>query len=395
MAAAKEQHADRAHAVLSASSAERWLNCTPSARMGENIAAIQSDYADEGTLAHEVSETMIKYLAKIIDRDQMLREMKVHKANKHWYDDMVKDCEPYINLVLDQKKSAEDTILLLEQKLDYSAFVPFGFGTGDAVIISPSEGILYVTDLKFGRGVRVSAVDNSQLKLYGVGALQEHGLCYDIHTVRLTVCQPRINNTSTWDISVDDLLVWAEAEVAPVAQIAFVGAGEPRTGDWCKFCKAKIICPALKGEAIAIAKQDFEEIKAYAEAGDLQMELDESLIGIYHMADRIRSFLDDVEAHLFRKAVGGHKLPGLKLVYGRSKRSISDENGALNLLREAGYEDHQISNVKIKGIKELEKLLGDDFDVLADFVHKPQGKPTLVPETDTRTSVNAADDYED
>lgn len=387
---AAEQHADRAHAVLSASSADRWLNCTPSARMGEGEISVQSDYADEGTLAHEISETVLLQLTNRIQIKEIKARMKIHAANKHYYVGIYGDVQPYVDLVLEQLNSAPDNVLLLEQRLDFSEFVEQGFGTGDSVVVSPSEGILYVTDLKFGRGVRVSAVDNSQLKLYGIGALQEHGILYPIHTVRLTVCQPRIDNTSTWDISVEDLLDWAENTVKPTAELAFKGEGEVKTGDWCKFCKAKLKCPAINGEVLTIAQQDFSAIDAMPHE-----DAEEGLLEIYHMAGRIRTFLDDVEAHIFRRAMSGHKFPGLKIVYGRSRREITDEDGALQLLLDAGYPEEQITKKGIVGIKALEKLLGDDFDVLADYVHKPIGKPTLTLETDNRSSINRADDFND
>src|SRR3990167_2083525 len=388
-----KKHSDRAHAVLSASSADRWLNCTPSAVMSEKIPYTASSYADEGTLAHEIAETNILQETGHFTIKEFRERLAVHADDPNYYVPIHRDVQPYVDHVL-ELINLPDSMWQLEKKTDLTAFIPDGFGTTDAVVIA--EGVLYIVDLKFGRGVRVSAVDNSQLKLYAAGVLLEFDTLYPIHTVRLSIVQPRLDAISTWDISPAELLQWAEDYVKPTAEIAAKGEGIHKTGDWCKFCRAKIMCPALRAEALQLAEQYFsKEDEAYAAEHGLEMEWEEGLLGIYRLSDRIQDFLESVKAHVYQRAVNGHKWPGLKLVEGRSNRRITDESAALALLKKNGFNLAVCTNTKIKGIGDLEGLLGDQFAaVLGRYVEKPKGKPTLVDESDRRPEISTANDFD-
>ena len=383
-----EKHADRAHAVLSASSAERWLNCTPSAMMCDKIPNVSSSYAEEGTLAHEIAEYAILYMAKKISKKDYSEVIQAYKENEHWYEGIVEDLEPYVMHVVEQI-NLPGAVWEQEKKTDLTAFIPNGFGTTDAAVIA--EGVLYITDLKFGRGVRVNAVDNSQLKLYAAGVLIEYDTIYDIHTIRLAISQPRIGALSFWDITPAELLKWAEEFVKPTAQIAARGEGQHKTGDWCKFCRAKIHCPAIKAEATMMAEQDFSELASLSPE-----DSEETLIQLYRMADRVEDFLDAIKAHVYQQALGGKKWPGLKLVEGKSNRKIVDEKAAVEALLDAEYDATEFTNTKIKGIGDLETLLGkEQFGILlGPYVEKPKGKATLVDESDKRPEISSANDFD-
>lgn len=387
MTKGNQQHADRTHAVLSASGAERWMNCTPSARMNEKIPDEESDYAKEGELAHEIAESMLLHRAgkrKTADHNKIMKELI---KKKYYYMGMIEDVEPYVITVLEQLSLDDNSSLHVEEHVDLSSFIPDGKGTCDAIVAA--DGTLHITDLKFGKGVRVSAVDNTQLKLYAVGALLLLDTLYNIHTVRLTIVQPRLDSVSVWDISVEELLTWANEVVRPASEIAFKGEGAHTPGDWCKFCKAKVFCPALKEEALMLAEQDFSQVDSMAPE-----DTEEGLLEIYAMSDRLKDFLDSVVAHIYNRALAGKKWPGYKLVEGRSNRVITDEPSALLVLAKS-YNLEDITNTKIKGIGDLEKLMGKkDFNyVLGAYMHKPSGKPTLVEESDPRQEINSADDF--
>lgn len=406
MSDAQINHSERAHAVLSASGAERWMNCTPSARMEEELPEETSDYAEEGTLAHEISQTLLLHRAGKRTKADHNKIMKGLIDNKHYYLGMIDDVEPYVNLILEQISTDKNSSLYVEEKLDLTEYIPEGYGTNDASVIA--NGILHVTDLKFGKGIRVSAEDNSQLKLYGLGALLRFEMIYDIHTVRLTIVQPRLDAVSVWDISTEDLMTWAEKHVKTAAATAWAGKGDHKTGDWCKFCKAKVFCPALKKEALALAQEDFAEKINKEETYNRNLTkatgfkksvysdaFDAEILNVYKLADRVSDYLNAVKDHVYKKALGGKKWKGYKLVAGKSNRVITDEDKAINILREAGFDFNQLTNTNIKGIGDLEKTVGKKElpNILGKLLIKPAGKPALVEESDSRQEINSADDF--
>lgn len=375
-------HTERKHALLSASGASRWMNCTASARLEEGFQETASDYAAEGTLAHEFAELGLRAALSLIDPMDYPDLISALRDNDLYSDEMEEEVQKHIDYVLEQfteaQRLTEGAILLIEEKTDLTYFIENGFGTCDVVIIA--DGVLEVIDLKYGKGVRVQAADNSQLKLYGLGALRAFELMYDIHTVRLTITQPRLDSISSWEITAEALNTWGEEVVKPKAKEAYAGEGEQVTGDWCRFCKAKARCKALAKESLEIARLEFSD----------PMLLDDSeLLEAYGQADRIIDWLNGVGAYVLAEANKGKKWEGYKLVKGRSNRIWSSAEKVEALLLKDGFKKEDILISKLAGIGAIEKLTGKaKFEtLLSPVVMKPPGKPTLVPESDKRPAL--------
>ncbi len=365
------------HALLSASSSKRWLNCTPSARLEEQFAEEtgNSVYAEEGTAAHALAEHKLK---------RCLKRRSKRPVSDYQCDEMEECTDGYVAYAMEQVKLArqecKDPVVLIEQRLDYSAYVPEGFGTGDLLIVA--DRVLTVVDLKYGKGVAVDAEWNPQMMLYGLGALELFGAIYDIETVRMAIYQPRLESVSTWEISVSDLMEWVDKELKPRAALAIAGEGEFRSGSWCRFCKAKNTCRARAEEFLRLAQMEF---KAPA------LLTDDEVAEVLKVADELARWSADVYAYAQDEAVSkGKKWAGFKLVEGRSCRKYTDEEEAAEAAVAAGYAD--IYKRSLIGITEMEKLMGKRkfAEVLGKLVYKPQGKITLVPESDKRQEVLAA-----
>jgi len=377
------------HALLSASTAYRWLNCTPSARLTEKLEDIQSVYAAEGTLAHSLAELQLRYLLKLITKATYNKELKTIQANELYTEDMPDEVEKYISFVFERLTEAqshtEDALIFLEQKLDVSKWVPEGFGTGDCIIIA--DGTMEVIDLKYGKGVEVSADHNPQMMLYALGALEEYGFIYDIEKVRMTIAQPRLDNFSTWEISVEDLLAWAEGALTEKAKEAWEGNGSPVAGDWCKFCKVKAACKAKAEAMLAISEQ-------YQERNPNLLTIEE-IAEILHKAEEIQAWAKDIQDYALEQARDhGVKFPGWKLVEGRSNRTYSDKDQVYNVLIAAGFDEKTIlKEPELLGITAMEKAIGKKKfnELLAGLIIKPEGKPTLVVESDSRPELNSAE----
>jgi len=392
MAKKVENHSERAHAVLSASGASRWLNCTPSAKMSEGIVEEASPHAEEGTLAHEISENILRYkLGLITEKDFNSKTMGLRR-HPMYTTDIEFEVGPYIEIALEQIAKARgttpDALILVEEKVSLEVYIENGFGTCDLIIIA--DDLMWVIDLKFGKGVRVSAVDNSQLKLYAVGAVEKYSILYDITTVRLMIVQPRLDAVSVWDIPTIELMQWAESYVKPQAKLAYAGEGEHTPGDWCRFCKAKVHCPALRKEALELSQKDFKP-------EELTEDETDALLEVFEISDRVSNYLEAVKDHIYKLALGGRKFPGYKLVEGRSNRRIVDEQKAIAILKGAKYHEDIYLNkiVKLKGLGDLEKNLGkaNMGKYLGEVIVKPEGKPALVPESDKRPEMNSAEDF--
>ena len=368
------------HALLSASSAHRWLNCPPSAKAVEGTADAPSDAALQGTAAHALAE------------HKLLRALKRRskRPTSEWIDDeMDALTSDYVDFVLERlaevRQTCPDAQVFVEQRLDYSHVAPGGFGTGDCVIVA--EPTLHVIDLKYGMGVQVSAVDNPQLKLYGLGALAAFGALYDITAVQLSIFQPRRANVETWTISTADLITWGQETVAPIAAIAAAGGGEYKAGAWCQFCRIAPTCRARADANLALARHEF--------APPAELTLDE-VAGVLTRIPELKAWASNVEAWALAQAQAGTQVPGFKVVAGRSVRKYSDEAAVAEAAKQAGYTD--IWDKKLIGITAMEKLMGRSTfkDVLGDLVVKPEGRPTLVPESDKRPAlqrVSAATDF--
>lgn len=382
-----QEHSERSHAMLSASGASRWLNCTPSAKLelehGENKT---STYAEEGTLAHELAELYIRkdVLCDITDEDFESTLERI--MNNDLFSEEMLDVVPvYTDYCSDQfieAQTANDlSIIEIEQKLDLSDYVPESFGTADCVIIN--DDLMEVIDLKYGKGVPVYAEWNRQLMLYGLGALRKYDMMYDIKEVRLSIVQPRINNISSWQISVEELQKWAEEELKPKAQLAYKGEGELCAGDWCKFCSVRNRCRKLYEQQVEIAKYEFAEPSLLT---------DEEIADIIKRTPRLVEWANSVMDYAQDLAIRNNKQwPGFKLVEGISRRKWADEEKASNALfaRFPELTEDEIFNTKLKSITDIEKLVGKkQFNaVLSDLVVKPVGKPTLVPLEDKRPAL--------
>lgn len=393
MATSSIDHSKRAHALLSASGASRWMGCTPSARLEEEYGVDNtSTYAEEGTLAHELGEAMIRRdVLGEMDAEAFDKELDRITENKLFTLEMLDVVPIYTEYVASEfaasKAQTSDAVLLIEQRVDLTKWVPEAFGSCDAVIIA--DGVLKVMDYKHGKGVPVSAVGNKQLMLYGLGAYDKYSFMYDIHTVELHIIQPRIDNISVWSLSVEDLLKWAEDEVKPKASMAYDGAGELQAGDWCKFCKVKARCRALYQKTVEVAKLDFQEPPLLN---------DDEIASVLANAPAIQEWLNSVSEYATNEAsVNGKIWPGFKLVEGRSLRKWSNEDQVAQILIDNGFSEDEMYNMKLKGISEIERLVGKKnfASMLGEVVVKPQGKPTLVPESDKRPSLGAEDAIND
>ena len=375
------------HARLSASGAHRWMACPPSVKLEEQFQDKSSEYAEEGTLAHLMAETIIRYNnGEITKRTFSTRMNKIRKEELYGRDmeDYISDYAQNVWEIFNEAKaSCPDAQLLPEQRLDFSEYVPGGFGTGDVVIIA--DDMVQVIDLKYGKGVGVSAVDNPQLRLYGTGAYLEHSMLYDIRRVKMTIIQPRLENISTEELTVEELLKWAEEEVKPQAELAMKGEGEFRTGEHCRFCKAKAVCRARAEYNQELAKLEFRN-------PDI---LEEWEIGeVLSRAEELNNWAKDVKDYVFDQALNhGVKFEGWKLVEGKSNRKYLNEEKVRKALEDAGYQQEDITETKLLGITAMEKAVGKKKfgEVLSDLVIKPEGKPVLVPESDKRPELNTAD----
>jgi len=358
------------------------MNCTPSATIEEKFEDSTSVYAEEGTLAHEFGELSLQLGSGRITQGKYNWLVASLKKHELYSPEMDVEVEKYTDYVMEQWAEAQaktkGASLLLEEKVDLTEFIEEGFGTCDANIIA--DGTLEVIDLKYGQGVKVDADDNPQLKLYGLGALYAYDLSYDIKKVRLTIVQPRLNHVSSWVISAKDLMQWGEDVVKPTAQKAFKGEGEQKAGDWCRWCKAKARCSALAKKSTEIAKHAFK---------DPQLLTDDQVLEVFDRIPMLKNWAKAVEEHMLSEAIKGKKWPGFKLVEGRSMRKWSDEKKAIDKLSKS-YKTEEYINAKIKGIGDIEKLVGKGKFVaaLSDCISIPQGKPTLVLESDKRPEFN-------
>lgn len=381
------------HSKLSASGAKRWMACPPSANLEKNIPDKGSSYAQEGTFAHAMAELILRYNNGELPKKEFTAQMKKLQADENYNKELEDYVSDYANNVWEifneAKAACPDALIMFEQRLDFSEYVPEGFGTGDVVIIA--DDMLQVIDLKYGKGVGVSAKENPQLRLYGIGAYQEYSMLYDIGRVKMTIIQPRLENISTEELSVEELLAWGENEVRPKALQAMAGEGDFRVGDHCRFCKALAVCRARAEYNLELAKLEFEEPPL----------LDKSEIGdILQRIDELVSYAKDIQEYAFSEALKGEKFDGWKLVEGRSSRKYADDKDVEMVLTGAGYKGEAIHKpLELLGITDMTKLLGKKKfeELLADKLIKPEGKPVLVPETDKRPELNttaaAQDDF--
>ncbi len=379
-------HLARKHALLSASGASRWLHCTPSARLEEKFEesspSTSSVYADEGTLAHEFGDLNLRKAAGRITDSVFEKEIKELRKHPLYSSEMEGEVDKYVTYVLETfaeaKQKTPDAVLMIEERLDFSHLVEQGFGTGDAGVIA--DGVLEIIDLKYGKGIRVEAEENPQLMLYGSGALRSFELMYDIHTVKMTIVQPRLDHISSWEISVKDLITWGEKTVKPAAAKAYEGKGVQKAGDHCKWCKVKAMCATLAAKNVALARHEFK---------DPHLLTEKQLLEVYKQQPMLVDWVNAVADYLLAEALKGKQWPGYKIVEGRSQRKWIDEKEVVKTLMKKKYTADQFMVSKLAGIPAIEKLIGKkEFpEVLGSLVVTPPGKPTLVPVSDKRPAM--------
>ena len=373
--------AANAHAILSASSSHRWMNCTPSARLEREFADRETEAAAEGTAAHALCEHKLRRALKMRSRKPV---------SKYDCDEMDAYTDGYVEFVLEQlaqaKLECSDPLVLIEQRLDFSCWVPEGFGTGDCLIVA--DKLLHIIDFKYGQGVLVEAEENPQMMLYALGALRLFDSLYDITEVSMSIYQPRRENVSTWTISVDELNAWAENTLKPKAELAHKGEGEYLPGSWCQFCKAAVTCRARAEEKLQLARFEFAPPPLLS---------DEEIEDILAKLDDLTKWASEIQAYAQDAAVNHGKVwQGFKLVATRTNRRYTDEEAVIQAAKDAGYTD--IFRKSLIPITEMEKLMSKkEFNrILGSLVEKPQGRPTLVPVTDKRpalTNTGAGDDF--
>lgn len=363
------------HALLSASSSHRWLACPPSARLCADKEDKGSEYARQGTDAHTLCEYKLKKLLGIDAEDPT--------ENLSYYDEEMEECaDGYAGFVVEQLKKVRETcadpVVLIEQRLDFSKYVKEGFGTGDCVIVA--DGTVSVIDYKHGLGVLVSAEKNPQMMCYALGALELFDGIYDVDTVSMTIYQPRRENISTYTISKEELMKWADEILAPTAALAYTGKGEFKAGEHCKFYGVKATCRKRMEYNMELARYDFEMPATLSE---------EEIAVILSKVDELTSWAEDVKEYALKQAVSGTRYTGFKVVEGRSNRKYTDETKVADVVANAGFDPYE---KKVAGITAMQKILGKKKfeELLGSLVYKPQGKPTLVPESDKRPEMNTA-----
>ncbi len=363
------------HAILSASGAHRWMNCTPSARLELEFDDKSGSAAAEGTAAHELSEHKLRKALK------MRSKKPVSPFDSDEMDSYTDSYVEFILQIIEQaKQSCNDPLVLIEQRLDFTKYVPDGFGTGDSLIIA--DGTLHIIDFKYGQGVLVNAEDNPQMKLYALGALELFDGIYDVNTVAMTIYQPRRENVSTFTVFKESLYQWAEEILKPIAELAFAGDGQYCPGEWCQFCRAAVKCRARAESKMKLAAFEFALPPLLS---DEEIAVILSSIGdLTNWANEIMSYATDTAVN------HGKHWPGYKVVEGRSNRKYADEETVAETAKEAGYRD--IYKQSLITITEMEKLMGKPKfnEILGSLVIKPTGKPTLVPISDKRPEINTS-----
>lgn len=368
------------HALLSASAAHRWMNCPPSARLEQEFEDSSSEAAAEGTHAHALAEHKLKETLGLCTR----RPIPIYDSGE-----MEEYTDAYVDFILKQialaKENCSVPAILVEQRLDFSRYVPEGFGTGDSLIVS--DGLLHIVDFKYGQGIIVDADDNPQMRLYALGALELFDGIYDIQEVAMTIFQPRRENIKTSTMSKESLYKWADEVLKPIAKLAFEGKGNYRAGNWCRFCRAAIKCRARAEENLNLARYEFALPPTLT---------DEDIEEILGKLDGLTSWASDIKAYALSAAINqGKEWNGFKLVEGRSIRKYVDEELVAEKIKQAGY--HNIYRKSLIPLTEMERLLGRKKfqETLGSLIEKPPGKPTLVPITDKRPAIQINDFKED
>lgn len=372
------------HAELPPSSAERWKNCPGSVTLSKQFPQdTTSTYAEEGTHAHSVAELKLRYVNGEINSSNFTRKLNKLKKSEFWCGEMDEATNFYMDAVLEIKSGmGEDAELLIEQHFNLDEYVPESFGTSDAVVIG--NGVINVIDLKYGKGVKVDAVNNSQLRLYGLGAAGLFEGIYDFDRVRMTIIQPRLDHISSEEISLEELRRWAAEEIRPAAEEALAGSERTACGDWCQFCPAKAVCRARADYCLELARDEF---KAPA------LLTTEEIGEVLRRAEAIKKWAADIADYALQQALAGEHYDGWKVVEGRSNRKYADEVKVADRLKQEGFDEAMLYERKLLGLTAMEKLVGKKklTETLGELIIKPAGKPVLVPESDKRDAISTAE----
>jgi len=368
-----------AHALLSASGAHRWLHCTPSARLEETLPEKQSDYANEGRLAHEIGELKLrKHFVEPMGSRIFNNRLKKFKENPLYQEEMLKHTDTYLDYVSSIVHSYTSApYVAVEKRLNYSTYAPEGFGTGDCIIIGGNT--LHVIDLKYGKGVPVSAWDNPQMKLYALGAISEYSILYAVEKVVMVIVQPRLDSISEFKTNTGELQAWGES-IKPIAQKAYAGEGEFVPGEHCQFCRAKALCRARADFYTGL--EEFMLMKP-------PLISNEEVGQILERAQGLASWVKHLEEYALTECLAGNDIPGWKAVEGRSVRAFTNQDEAFKVLTSNGFEEAVLYNREPLSLAKVEELIGKKKfnELLATFVDKPPGKPTLAQLSDQREPI--------
>ena len=373
-----------AHALLSASGSNIWLNCPASVRLTEHLPDRDTSYTLEGTLAHEVAELKLRTYFEGLNKRTVNAQMKKIKANTSYGSYYAPEMEGYTDVYLDYIKAQAlgyetKPYAVVERKVDYSSIAPEGFGTCDCILVG--GGLLTVVDFKYGKGVAVSAQNNTQLMLYALGAYNAYHALYPIQKVKMAIVQPRLDSITEWEISIDEILEWGES-IKPIAEQAYNGGGECASGEHCKFCKIKGSCRARAEDLLALTRVAVKEphLLTAAEIGTVLGD-----------AKLLKAWAADLEQHALMQALDGVEIPGWKAVAGRSNRQFTDQDAAIKALQAAGVEEAMLYVRKPLSLSAVEQMMGKSkfSEVAGSFIIKPAGAPTLVHSSDNRDPIQS------
>ena len=365
------------HAILSPSASHIWLRCTRAPRMCEDLPDQQTDYARQGTQAHSLCQYKLEKALGYDVRDPRDELDLLDEEMESCSDDYV---QFVMQLLSEMRQTCSDPVILIEQRLDFSEWVPEGFGYGDCILVA--DGAMHVIDFKYGEGVLVDARDNSQMMCYALGAINLLDNLYDINSVSMTIFQPRRENVSTWTQDKFELFGWADSVLKPAANLAYKGEGTFCAGEHCRFCRARATCRARAEYNLELARYDF------AMPDTLE---DDEISAILSKIDSLTSWVADIREYALTQALSGKHFEGFKVVNGRSVRRYTSETDVAKAVTDAGFDPYERS---ILGITAMTKLLGKRRfeEILGQFVIKAPGKPTLVPESDKRMAASSAKD---
>lgn len=386
------------HAKLSASSAHRWLNCPPSVKLSEQFPSQTSAYAEAGRLAHSIAELKArKYFLEPMSSRTYSSRLKMLQADPYYDKGMEESTDTYLEVLKETACGFEQApFVALETRVDFSDFVPGGFGTADCIMIG--AGTIVIIDYKNGAGVPVEAEENPQMMLYALGALQVYAPIYGdtIKRAVLKIVQPNAGGVKTWETTVPELETWAAAVVMPAARLAFDGQGEYCAGDWCRFCPAKAQCSARAKQMLELEPQVGSKPLLSAKAGDgmsSEALLTDAEVGdVLRRAMTLKKWVEDLEEYALSAALAGREIAGFKAVEGRGSRDWADADEAFSVLQSRGVQEALLWERKPVSVAGLEKALGKKIfaETAKDLVVKKPGKPTLVPSSDKRPAYNPA-----